>query len=135
MDEMKVTSGIAGRQKFETGARSQSGGNTPLPEGRWGIGPVEWKEKGNWSAHWNGPHSGLGPVWVGLEYEAPGHTARKAIGIHLDANMATSPGSAGCVVLSNKADVEKLIRWLEGGNVKNLYVDWGLKTCPKPRAV
>jgi lysozyme len=73
-------------------------------------------------------------VWIGLEYDGPGHTARKAIGIHLDANAATAAGSAGCVVLATRAEVEKLIRWLEGGSVNYLYVDWGLKTCPRPKA-
>lgn len=130
MAELMVTSGIASKQRFETGARSQAGGLTPLPEGRWRIGPVEWKAgKGVWDASWG---QGLGPVWIGLEYEAPGTTARAEIGIHLDANVATAPGSAGCVVLSTRADLEQLIVWLQPGSIKHLFVDWGLKTCPKP---
>lgn len=131
MDDLMVVSGVASKQRFETGARSQAGGLTPLPEGRWRIGPVEWKAgKGNWDASWG---QGLGPVWIALDYESPGRTARSAIGIHLDANIATAPGSAGCVVLSTRADLEKLIGWLQPGSIKHLFVDWGLKTCPKPK--
>jgi GH24 family phage-related lysozyme (muramidase) len=131
MDKLLVTSGVASKQRFETGARSSPGQLTPLPEGRWRIGPVEWAGgKGNWSVSW--PDPGLGPVWIALEYEAPGRTARSAIGIHLDANIATAPGSAGCVVLSNRGELEAVIRWLEAGSIKHLFVDWGLKTCPKP---
>jgi hypothetical protein len=94
MDRLTVTSGAPGRQRFQTGGRSEAGSMTPLPEGRWRIGPVEWAGgKGNWAKAW--PDPGLGPVWIGLEYEAPGKTSRSAIGFHLDANIATSPGSAG----------------------------------------
>jgi hypothetical protein len=135
LDKLVVTSGQPGAQVFATGARSSALSNTPLPEGRWRVGPVEWKQKGNWNVHWDGPRSGLGPVWIDLIYEAPGQTARKAIGFHLDANIATSPGSAGCVVLANRADLETLIRWLEGGSIKHLFVDWGLKTCPPVRPI
>lgn len=134
LDKLPVTSGAPGRQRFETGARSQAGGLTPLPEGRYRIGPVEWAGgKGNWAKAW--PDPGLGPVWIGIEYEAPGRTARSALGFHLDANIATAPGSAGCVVLATRKDLETLIRWLEGSSIKQMFVDWGLKTCPPVRPV
>lgn len=130
MDELMVVSGVASKQRFETGARSQAGSLTPLPEGRWRIGPIEWKSgKGNWDASWG---QGLGPLWIGIEYESPGHTARSAVGMHLDANAATAPGSAGCVVLSSRTDVLKLVSWLEPASIRHLFVDWGLGTCPKP---
>jgi lysozyme len=39
---LSVTSGAPGAQAFRTGAASRSGSLEPLPEGRYGLGPVEW---------------------------------------------------------------------------------------------
>jgi lysozyme len=130
MSELTVVSGAPGKQVFATGARSTAKSLTPLPEGRYRLGPVEWKGgEGNWSASWG---EGLGPVWVGLEYEAPGRTARSAIGFHLDQNAPVAPGSAGCVVFRSRGDLETFLGWLkaDGANLRHLYVNWGLGTCP-----
>jgi hypothetical protein len=137
MGEITVVSGAPGAQSFATGARSKAMSMTPLPEGRYRLGPVEWKGKpGDWNTHWDGPRSGLGPVWIDLIYEAPGRTARSAIGMHLDANAAVAPGSAGCVVFRSRADLETLLGWLkaDGPALQHLFVNWGLGTCPTPKA-
>jgi GH24 family phage-related lysozyme (muramidase) len=136
MGEVLVVSGAPGKQVFATGARSKAQSLTPLPEGRYRLGPVEWKGgEGNWSTHWDGPRSGLGPVWIDLIYEAPGRTARSAIGFHLDANAPVAPGSAGCVVFRTRADLETLLGWLkaDGPALRHLFVNWGLGTCPAPK--
>lgn len=136
MDEIIVVSGAPGAQSFTTGKTSRTGSMTPLPEGRWRMGPVEWKGSlGDWTAHWDGPRSGLGPVWIDLIYEAPGRTTRSAIGMHLDANATVAPGSAGCVVFKSRPDMERFLGWLKSDQtaLQHLYVNWGLGTCPSPK--
>jgi GH24 family phage-related lysozyme (muramidase) len=127
---LSVTSGAPGAQAFRTGAASRSGSLEPLPEGRYGLGPVEWANGvGNYSASW-GP--GLGAVWVAINYQTPGTTARSALGFHLDSNIKTAPGSAGCVVFPSTDDLRKFVGWMNESKPQHLFVDWGLGTCPKP---
>jgi GH24 family phage-related lysozyme (muramidase) len=127
---LSVTSGAPGAQAFRTGAASRSGSLEPLPEGRYGLGPVEWANGvGNYSASW-GP--GLGAVWVAINYQTPGTTARSALGFHLDSNIKTAPGSAGCVVFQSTDDLRKFVGWMNESKPQHLFVDWGLGTCPKP---
>jgi lysozyme len=132
MGSLDVVSGIAGRQSFRKANASRTGSLEPLPEGLWGIGGIEWAsgKVDDYAASW-GP--GLGAVWVQLSYQGPGTTEREAIGIHLDANAAASPGSAGCVTFNKVADLKTLVSWLRADNPRELYVDWGLGTCPAPR--
>lgn len=129
---IKVTSGAPGAQAFRTGAASRTGSLEPLPEGRYGVGPVEWANGvGNYSGSW-GP--GLGAVWASITYQSPGNTSRSALGFHLDANIKTAPGSAGCVVFQNTEDLKTFVGWMNAHKVQTLFVDWGLGTCPKPPA-
>ena len=132
MGSLNVVSGIPGRQVFRKGPASRTGSLEPLPEGLWSIGDIEWanNKADDYSGSWG---SGLGAVWVPLAYQGPGSTEREAVGIHLDANAIVSPGSAGCVTLNNLADLKTVVAWLRAGNPRELYVDWGLGTCPIPR--
>lgn len=121
-------SGAPHAQTFRTGAASRAGSMEPLPEGRYRIGAIEWANGvDNYAGSW-GP--GLGAVWVGLTYQAPGVTARSALGFHLDANANVAPGSAGCVVLENVLNMKTLVSWLRASEPQHLYCDWGLGTCP-----
>lgn len=129
---LSVTSGAPGAQQFRTGAASRAGSLEPLPEGRYGLGPVYWAGgAGNYSASW-GP--GLGAVWVALTYQTPGSTARSALGFHLDSNIKTAPGSAGCVVFNSTDDLRRFVAWMDEAKPQHLFTDWGLGTCPKPPA-
>jgi GH24 family phage-related lysozyme (muramidase) len=133
MGELMVVSGAPGRQAFRKGRESRAQSLEPLPEGRYGIEDIEWKGgKDVYAGSW-GP--GLGPVWVGLDYQAPGKTERSALGIHLDENQGTNPGTAGCVGIRSVADLKRFVALLRAHNPQLLFVDWGLGSCPPVRPV
>jgi predicted chitinase len=122
---LPCSSGAPGHQSFRVGRDSRSGSNEPLPQGEYRVGDIVWAsgQKDNWEASW-GP--GLGPIWIDLRYISPGRTDRSAIGIHLDANLSWSPGSAGCLVFHSIRDLKKLIEWLRRTDPRTLRVDWGI---------
>jgi lysozyme len=124
-------SGLPSRQRFHKGKDSQVGSLEPLPEGRWVIHDVMWKDG---TDNYNGKvwNKGLGPAKIPLDYDRPGKTARGAIEIHIDWNRSSSPGTAGCLGVRNVADYKTLVTWLRDTNPSSLFVDWGLGSCPKP---
>lgn len=134
---MMVCSGQPKNQFFRIGRESKAGSYEPLPEGKWGMRNIEWKAgKDNYSPA-NSWAPGVGPVRVWLDYQGPGTTARSAILIHLDANrppLGRCPGTAGCIGIYNVADFKRLVTWLRDTDPRDLYVDWGLGTCPQPKA-
>ena len=103
----------------------------PLPEGKWSISNIEWKDgRDNYTGEvWN---SGLGPAKIRTDFIEPGSTPRSAIEIHIDWNRSGAPGTAGCVGVQNVADFKKLVTWLRDTDPRDLFVDWGLGTCPQP---
>jgi lysozyme len=128
---LKVCSGAATAQRFRTGANSRAGSMEPLPEGRWHINDIAWCA----GKDVYGPaifSSGLGPVSTPLDYVGPASTERGAIEIHIDWNKSGSPGTAGCVGINDPAGYKRLVVWLRDPDTKDLYVDWGLGTCPQP---
>lgn len=128
---ISVVSGAPGAQQFRVGSRSRSGSLEPLPEGRWGVEDTAWAAgTDNYSGNWG---TGLGPVSTPLRYLGPGTTERSAIEIHIDSNARTSPGTAGCIGIANEADYRKLVSWLRDSDPRDLYVDYNLGTCPKPK--
>lgn len=128
---LMVVSGAPGAQQFRTGSRSRAGSLEPLPEGRWGIEDVAWAAgKDNYSGSW-GP--GLGPVSTPLRYLGPGTTERAAIEIHIDSNARTSPGTAGCIGIATENDYRTFVSWLRDTDPRDLFVDYNLGTCPKPK--
>jgi len=128
---LSVVSGAPGAQQFRTGARSRAGSLEPLPEGRWGIEDIAWaKGRDDYSGSW-GP--GLGPVSTPLRYLGPGSTERSAIEIHIDSNARYAPGTAGCIGISNEKDYRKFVEWLKDTDPRDLFVNYGLGTCPKPK--
>ena len=130
MATMRVVSGAPGRQQFRKGIDSRSGSMEPIPEGQWGISPIAWAGGAdNFAASW-GP--GLGPASVPLTYKGPGTTWRSAIEAHFDANHGSSPGTAGCIGFNSMDDLKTFLYWIRADRPKNLYVDWGLGTCPRP---
>jgi GH24 family phage-related lysozyme (muramidase) len=127
---LQVVSGAPGHQAFRKGVDSRSGSLEPLPEGRWGVSDIAWAGgRDNYNASW-GP--GLGPASVPLRFLGPATTERSAIEMHFDANHGTSPGTAGCVGFQSIADLQAFIGWLRKSDPRDLFVDWGLGTCPKP---
>jgi GH24 family phage-related lysozyme (muramidase) len=128
--ELAVVSGAPGHQAFRKGADSRSGSLEPLPEGRWVVSDIAWAGgRDNYASSW-GP--GLGPASVPLRFLGPGTTERSAIEMHFDANQGASPGTAGCVGFRSIADLKTFIGWLRATDPRDLFVDWGLGSCPKP---
>ncbi|MEB3259285.1 MAG: glycoside hydrolase family protein [Cyanobacteriota bacterium] len=131
---LKVCSGAPGCQVFRTGTESQRGSNEPLPEGLWFIHNIEWCDGRD---NYNGAvfSSGLGPVSIPLDYKGPGTTRRGNIEIHIDWNREGVPGTAGCIGIYSIGDYKTLVSWLRETDPRDLYVDWGLGTCPQPAQV
>lgn len=131
---LDVCSGARGCQAFRTGAQSQSGSNEPLPEGLWRIDNIAWCDgRDNYTGNTFG--SGLGPVSTPLEYRGPGSTRRGAIEIHIDWNRQGSPGTAGCIGIYSIGDYKELVTWLRDTDPRDLFVDWGIGTCPSPSSI
>ena len=131
-ESLETCSGQSYAQNFRTGVQSRSGSMEPLPEGRWRIEDIAWAN----GKDVYGPEvfsSGLGPVSTPLEYVGPGSTDRGAIEIHIDWNKNSgAPGTAGCIGIYSEKDYKTLVRWLRDTDPRDLYVDWGKGTCPKP---
>ncbi|NJN21797.1 MAG: glycoside hydrolase family protein [Leptolyngbya sp. RL_3_1] len=136
IDHLMTCSGQARVQNFRTGPESASGSYEPLPEGQWHIHNIQWAGgRDNYGAHWR---SGIGAIKILLTYEGPKFTRRTEIMIHRDKNRpphGNAPGTAGCIGLYTIADCKRLVQWLRDTDPRDLYVDWGLGTCPKPAAM
>jgi lysozyme len=118
VDSIPAISGGPARQDepFVHPAQDWSGSNRPIPEGVYSIGSVA---KGRFAP-------GIGDVWIPLPVVAEFDVNdRSAFGFHLDANAATAPGSAGCVVFPERAHLDRLLDWLKPARrPKELVVDW-----------
>jgi lysozyme len=129
-----VCSGAPSKQFFRTGRDSISGSFEPLPEGRWILHDIEWADG---SDNYNGKvwNNGLGPAKIRMDYKEPGTTRRSAIEIHIDWNRRNErgAGTAGCIGIHNVADFKFLVGWLRETDPRDLFVDWGLGTCPQPK--
>ncbi len=129
IDHMFVCSGLARAQFFRIGTLSKAGSAEPLPEGKWYMHDIDWKcGKDNYDRR-NSWGSGVGPVRIRLDFKEPKTIARTHILIHLDENV---PGTLGCIGVHTVADLKRLVSWLRDTDPRDLYVDWGLGTCPKP---
>jgi len=123
-ETFRVASGARGAQTLRRpqDPRSVPGNLEPIPQGRYRIGPIEFANgKDNYEGSWG---AGLGPVWVGLD--AGFSDDRGAFGIHQDHNIGGAPGSAGCVVVRDVADLKRFVAALRKHDAKTLVVDWGL---------
>lgn len=132
-DRIPACSGVRSRQNFRTGPESVSGSKEPLPEGRWTISDVKWADgRDNFDGRvWS---NSLGPAKIFLCYKGPGTTRRNFVEIHMDWNRRTGPGTAGCIGIHSVSDFKRLVGWLRDTDPRSLYVDWGLGTCPEPKA-
>lgn len=131
-DNITVYSGSPINQAFRLASMSPPRSYEPIPEGRYTLGDFDAENGVNWASGMEGLYtgswgSGLGPVWVGIHPTTGLRTSREALGIHLDANVRTSPGSAGCIVVPDKQSLVHLVGWFKQ-NVwpRYLVVDWGL---------
>lgn len=129
---LEVNSGQPFAQQFVTAGAGFPGNMEPIEEGYWSIGAPEWAgASGDYSASWS---AGVGPVFVPINPMASNATRRSEFGFHLDANRATAPGSAGCVVFVTLSDLQTFVGWFgDGQGVPDmLVVDWGLGSVSVP---
>ncbi|MEM1368365.1 MAG: glycoside hydrolase family protein [Cyanobacteria bacterium P01_H01_bin.15] len=133
-DVLDVCSGAPGRQVFKKGPDSVPMTLQPLPEGKWYVHDLKWAGgRDNYHGRtFPVSGNGVGPVSVRLDYKGPGTTRRSAIEIHIDWNRRSAPGTAGCVGIYNIADYKRFVTWLRDTDPRDLYVDWGLGSCPQP---
>lgn len=120
-----VVSGAPGRQNFRTRAEEVRGHAEPCPEGEYRLGPLEWAGgPDNYSTIYS---PALGPIWVDMNHSA--------IGLHLDANVTYSPGSAGCVVFRGLTDLRRFVSWMRMKYTPTrIIVDHGFGTVMNPHA-
>lgn len=118
VDSIPALSGGPGRQDepFVRPNQDWPGSNRPIPEGVYSVGDVA---KGKFAP-------GIGDVWIPLTVFAEFRVnTRSAFGFHLDNNVATAPGSAGCVVLPDRVQLNRLLKWLSNDDRPHeLIVDW-----------
>ncbi len=132
IESINVVSGIPSKQIFEQGSLDNEPGCCyPLPQGDYSVqSRIDWAGgKGNYDASF-GP--ALGPVWVPINPLFK--TRRGDFGFHLDENRIkssdgiVSPGSAGCIVFTTEADLQRFVCWFDDPDTAptSLKVAWGL---------
>ena len=104
IDRVNCFTGAPGAQELNS-KNDYPGSLRPLPPGRYRVGPVEVAPSGTWG-------EGLGRIWIGLTPLNPPN-ARSGFGIHLDANYDRAPGSAGCIVTRQEAELQRIVGWLK----------------------
>jgi murein DD-endopeptidase MepM/ murein hydrolase activator NlpD/type IV secretory pathway VirB6-like protein len=109
---------VSGRPDLKPVERSKdySGSKRPVPQGVIRIGNVDRNNKGDWA--------GVGDIWI--PFNDADTSPRAAVGFHLDNNRASAPGTAGCIAAIDKAGIQTIANWVEGG-AKTLIVDHGLQ--------
>lgn len=127
---VSVNSGAPGRQVLRAygDPASVPGSLEPIPEGRYGIGPLEFAGGAfDWQGSWG---AGLGDLWCSILVPAAMARigGRNDFGFHLDENRSWAPGSAGCVVFAAKRDAEVWVAHMRKHDPQELVVDWGLGT-------
>ncbi len=132
---LTTVSGQPQHQVFRIGRDSMPGSMEIIPEGHYRLGAPEFKGgPGDFASIWT---DGLGPVVVEITNAVPNQTRRGDLEIHSDWNQATSPGTAGCIGIDaqagNLAQLKTVLTWFATDAPRDLYVDWGLGTCPGPR--
>jgi hypothetical protein len=120
VDSVLGNSGVRSTQFYKdtTARNSLPGGLAPIPTGKFGIGKT--------TSSYN---EGIGGWFVPIEGAGDNVMGRGDFGIHMDANRAMSPGSAGCIVLYDTAAKSRVQAWLNNANApKELTVSYGNAT-------
>lgn len=119
IDRVSAVSGRPNKQNFRTTKDSQSGSEEPVPEGVFSLGAMERGDFGN---------PALGNLWIPVN----GTGNRSAIGVHVDGDRDTKPGTEGCIALVSQADAERVAKWMSSkAKPGQMVVDYGLGTLGK----
>lgn len=112
--ELAAVSGAPSKQSLRDTGASQSGSSEPVPEGTFSLGTPR-----------SSTTEGVGPMFCPVE----GTGNRQAIGIHLDANRSSAPGTAGCIGLLSQADLNTFSQWMQDSSrPQEIEVNYGLGT-------
>jgi hypothetical protein len=120
VDSVLGNSGVRSTQTYTSGnaVGARPGSLAPIPTGRFGLAPTTTSSDPGVQG-WFVPITGAGDNKQG----------RGDFGIHMDANRAMSPGSAGCIVLYDPAAKSRVQAWLNNANApKELTVSYGNAT-------
>jgi lysozyme family protein len=101
---------------------SVPGNMEPIPQGLYKIGDIQWSRGRDVIVP--GAKDGIGGCFIPIV--AAFEDDRGAFGFHIDSNIDTSPGSAGCVVFYTEAELREFIGFLRQYDPKRCIVDWGL---------
>lgn len=142
-----ASSGSWRAQNFRVWTKSVTGSAEPVPEGEWLIDPLYAHNGLTFAAEFGdydttffetddgNTAASLGPVYMPVYYrfrerDRSQHVngrPRSEIGIHLDAG---TPGTAGCIGIRSKAELQTLVGWFDDAATapRRVFVDWGLGT-------
>lgn len=124
VDSIVIVSGQPNNQVFMMNSKRPIGQGHPFGEGYYKLGMPEWKNgRDNYDASW-GP--GLGAMWIAIK-PFKGEDVN-VYGFHLDANIATAPGSMGCGVAQTLTYLKTLVKWFDDPSTapQLLVVNWDL---------
>lgn len=110
---VNASSGYGVNQNFAGPGQTTAGSGDPCEEGLYNLG-----------AEIPGASSGVGAIFIPMTPTFS--TARSAIGLHLDANRSTAPGSAGCVTPHTLAEFSKVRGWIRDNNITTIRCYWGI---------
>lgn len=117
-----VCTGQGWAQVFRKAGKNIPGSMEPLPQGTYVVHDTLWAgKKGDWSVSHG---AGLGPVFIPIVCNQ--ELRRGDFGIHMDFNRPTSPGTAGCVGITDQKDMKDIVKLLRIYDPKRLLVQWGL---------
>lgn len=105
---------VAGRWNTQTRNRHRSGTEAPLPDGNY---QVAGRSVPGTIAEVGGKFLPVYPLF---------QTGRTALGIHYDPSynqLNGEDGTSGCIGLTNRADFEQILRFIEFNRPKTLIVD------------
>jgi hypothetical protein len=129
--------GVTGQGRNQSAAGTAranvAGSMTPLPDGSWAINVSQAKQFAN--QYDRGQFSNykpsqigsgqVGPAWIGADPKF--NTGRSGIGFHLE---NVSPGSAGCLVFTDPAQIRKIADWVVKSGASNMTVALGANAAP-----
>jgi len=126
--KLDVISGAPGAQKFRVPGDPLSfpGSFEPIPQARYTIGDIDFAGgKDNYTDVHFHETNGIGPVWVPIIKTR--FDDRDKFGFHMDWNRSGSPGSAGCICVGTRPELETLVALLRRYDPRDLFVDWGIR--------
>ncbi|MEA5603715.1 glycoside hydrolase family protein [Nostoc sp. UHCC 0252] len=110
---VNASSGSGGNQTFAGPGQTTAGSGDPCEEGLYNLG-----------SEVPGVSAGVGAIFIPMNPTFS--TTRSAIGLHLDANRRTSPGSAGCITPHTLAEFSTARKWIKDNNITTIRCYWGI---------